>query len=213
MTPRERFNQLPERDRDAILDKHRDINTDYNWWDHAYENFKVDMEAKGIEVDQMYFSGFWSQGDGASFTGRIRDWPGFEEHHKVGLLPIHIEHLADWGAANISTGGNYSHSGTMRLTYEVPWPNDIEDEHFIESFWPHKDELRLAVCMSEFCKLDYVSFEEGVIEACRDHADQLYKDLEEEYEYLTSDEAVLDTMEANEMLVEAIESITEDENA
>jgi hypothetical protein len=67
--------------------------------------------------------------------------------------------------------------------------------------------------MSEFCKTDYVSFEERVLEACRDHADQLYKDLEVEYEYLTSDEVVLDTMEANDMLVEAIESITEDEDA
>jgi hypothetical protein len=213
MTPRERFNQLPERDQQAILDKHRDINTDHDWWDHTYENFKVDMDAKGIEVDRMFFSGFWSQGDGASFQGRIRDWTGFEEHHKIGLLPIHIEHLADWGAANISTSGNYSHSGTMKLTYEVPWPDSPDDHYFIESFCPYDDELRIAVYMSEFCKTDYVSFEERVLEACRDHADQLYKDLEVEYEYLTSDEVVLDTMEANDMLVEAIESITEDEDA
>jgi hypothetical protein len=213
MTPRERFNQLPERDQQAILDKYRDINTEYNWWEFTYENFKVDMEAKGIEVDRMFFSGFWSQGDGASFQGRIRDWTGFEEHHKIGLLPIHIEHLADWGAANISTSGNYSHSGTMRLTYEAPWPGSPDDSHFIESFCPYDDELRIAVYMSEFCKLDYVSFEEAVIEACRDHADQLYKELEEEHEHLTSDEAVLETMDANDMLDEAIESITEDENA
>jgi hypothetical protein len=67
--------------------------------------------------------------------------------------------------------------------------------------------------MSEFCKLDYVSFEERVLEACRDHADNLYKELEEEHEHLTSDEAVLETLEANDMLVDEIESITEDENA
>jgi hypothetical protein len=213
MTPRERFNQLPERDQRAILDKHRDINTDYNWWDFTFDNFKADMEAKGVEVDQMYFSGFWCQGDGACFTGRIRNWAVFEEHHKLGLLPMHIEHLADWGAASVGTSGNYSHSGTMKLTYEVPWPDSPDDHYFIESFCPYDDELRIAVYMSEFCKLDYVSFEERVLEACRDHADQLYKELEEEHEHLTSDEAVLETLDANDMLVDEIESITEDEDA
>jgi hypothetical protein len=41
----------------------------------------------------------------------------------------------------------------------------------------------------------------------------LYKELEEEHDHLTSDEVVLETLDANDMLVEAIESITEDEDA
>jgi hypothetical protein len=66
-----------------LIEKHRDINTDYDWWDCTYDHFAEDMRIKHIEVDKMLFSGFWSQGDGASFTGSISDSKAFMETHDL----------------------------------------------------------------------------------------------------------------------------------
>ncbi len=52
-----------------LIEKHRDINVDHDWWDCTYDHFMEDMKQVGITVKDMRFSGFWSQGDGASFTG------------------------------------------------------------------------------------------------------------------------------------------------
>ena len=38
----------------------------YDWWDSCYEWFK-DTYGHLFDIDRIYFSGFWSQGDGAMF--------------------------------------------------------------------------------------------------------------------------------------------------
>lgn len=42
---------------------------EYEWWNSVYEDFKAIAGILGFDVHDMQFSGFWSQGDGASFTG------------------------------------------------------------------------------------------------------------------------------------------------
>jgi hypothetical protein len=57
---------------ESLIDKYRHINVEHvEWWDSEYDCFKQDMAEVGIEVDNIYFSGFWSQGDGACFEGKI----------------------------------------------------------------------------------------------------------------------------------------------
>lgn len=41
----------------------------YEWWDSVYDDFKTIAALLGFDAQDMQFSGFWSQGDGASFTG------------------------------------------------------------------------------------------------------------------------------------------------
>jgi len=59
---------------DTFIDSHRHINVDHDWWDGVYEDFHHICKIMGIELDhrEPCFSGFWSQGDGASWTGRYR---------------------------------------------------------------------------------------------------------------------------------------------
>src|SRR5690606_10902815 len=42
---------------------------DYKWWDSTYEDVKTIAALFGLEIDEIYFSGFYSQGDGACFEG------------------------------------------------------------------------------------------------------------------------------------------------
>lgn len=57
--------------KDELIEKYRYMNVDggYDWWESIEEDLRSDMDAIGFTVDKMYFSGFWSQGDGACFTG------------------------------------------------------------------------------------------------------------------------------------------------
>ena len=49
---------------------------DYDWWDSVYEMAIEDGKEKGFYIDKIYFSGFYSQGDGASWIGQVdvRQW-------------------------------------------------------------------------------------------------------------------------------------------
>ena len=47
------------------------------WHEFTIECFKSDMLKLGIDVDRVYFSGFWNQGDGACFEGRVCNWDLF----------------------------------------------------------------------------------------------------------------------------------------
>ena len=56
---------------EKILEKHRYTNVEHEWWEFTVEQLKEELVALGFENTGVNFSGFWSQGDGASFTG---DW-------------------------------------------------------------------------------------------------------------------------------------------
>ena len=96
MDARMKWEALDKRRKEKLIDKHRDVNVDYEWWDYTHENFKEQMKEIGVHVEKIYFSGFYSQGDGACFDGRVADWPKFlEAAGKPELLEHAIEHAFD----------------------------------------------------------------------------------------------------------------------
>jgi hypothetical protein len=63
----------PEAQKSAF-EKYRYYNvTEYNWYDSTYDDFIYICSEIGIEVnyEDIAFSGFWSQGDGSTFTSSI----------------------------------------------------------------------------------------------------------------------------------------------
>ena len=63
------FDELPEESQQKLINGMReDYEPDYS---HIYDNFIHEMNERYgacIDVDDIQWSGFWSQGDGASFT-------------------------------------------------------------------------------------------------------------------------------------------------
>lgn len=214
-TPRERFDALPERLRDKILDEHRHWNVDHiEWWEGVYDQFKHDMDEIGIEVERMYFSGFWSQGDGACFQGRVFDWELFLQ--SLGYSePALIAHAVKHFKFEVAHSGHYYHENCTSFGSEIPLPRHDEDEDFIDDYSPHeRGSLQEAVWMA-LLNNTYLeeSFSNEFTEAFKDHMRDLYKRLEEEYDYLTSDEAILDSLEANDQLEDAINDAMENDHA
>ena len=66
-----KFNELSKDVQEKLIEKNRDIYTDFDWYTVIYDNFSQNVEQDyGIEIniENIKFSGFYSQGDGASFT-------------------------------------------------------------------------------------------------------------------------------------------------
>jgi len=135
-----------------------------------------------IEPD-IRWSGFSSQGDGASFVGTYRyakgssravrkEFPMDKELHRIadGLATLQRSHGYKIEAQAEQTG-RYVHSRTM-YAYLLN-PSDKLMEHESEVLDPLNELLR-------------------------DFADWIYRGLEEEYEYRLSDEAIDEGLEANE---------------
>ena len=127
-----KFTELSESCQDKVVNKLLDINITSDWHESTYEYYDSKLKALGFYDIKMEFSGFYSQGDGASFTAK----------HKRGI---------------IYKSSQYYHSNTMRC-----------DE---------SDTLLMVA---------------------RRIAERLYKSLYSDYEYLTSKESIIETIEAND---------------
>jgi hypothetical protein len=184
-----RWAALSSKRQDELLNEYRDVNVDHKWWDFTYEWFKTERGPNvGIEIDDISFSGFWSQGDGACFSGGVGarggDW---ELVLKAVGRPELLAMAKDEGwYFRVSTSGRYSHAYTMTGDLDAYLPDnpyDEEEEPLQHSAWG----IANPVSYSDLDRL-----EEELTGLCRDLANELYRALEEEYEYLTDDETVID---------------------
>ena len=173
--------------REKIIHKYRDINVDYDWWQFVYDDFKQLAKSKGFEVNKMYFSGFYSQGDGAMFEGRLddinlvvtnyADMFRFDVDKRIlnlinkGIISVY------W---NVTHRGHYYHSHCSDKNFSVEFNGWGKCSNF--------DNIQYHLDTIEF------TLEEIYHDLCH----QLYKDLEAEYESLTSDESVSETLRMNE---------------
>lgn len=184
--------------RTALLDKHRYINVEFDkWWDCVESDFVEDMKLVGIRVDKLYFSGFHSQGGDAFFVGSLGNALTYLDHHHQGQYPMIrklLEHGGDVWAGSRHTG-RYYHSNSVTVS--------AGSDELWQCLTP-KSELQDAVIRQWdiLLSVEIVAFEEALADQWRTYMDEVYRKLEAEYEYLTSDEAVWETLEANELIEE-----------
>ena len=199
--------------RTELLEKHRDINVHDDWWQPTYDAFADEMRLKGIRVDRMFFSGFSSQGDGACFVGHVDDWTVFLP--TVGVTCPAVIALANehWSLSVGHRGGRYTHEHSTHFDIYMPNPEDHGRSYydkFAGRYIPHPwdaDDIRTKAWLALLQQVDYDKLEEDVQEAFRDHMRGFYKRLEAEYEHLTSDEVVWESIKANGL----DEELTEEE--
>ena len=179
--------------KDELIEKHWDINVDHDWYQYTYDEFKIEMQTKGITVDEMNFTGFYSQGDGASFTGRV-DMIQFLKVHGLEEHFMGATFFAGQGElwADITRGtGRYCHQHSVEATLIDDTYNNFDDEVRFEVY----------TRMEEVLNDEWKDLEEEVNKICRGYMQDLYRQLRDEYEALTSKEAIWDTIVANELHV------------
>jgi hypothetical protein len=190
------LNEESEQLKDELIEKYRSINVDYEWWDHIYDDNKIEMETKGISVTDMFFSGFYSQGDGACFIGRI-DMAQFLKVHQLEQKYMAATFFAGQGElwANLDQGNSrYYHEQTVSASLVVDSYNNYEED---------STRYQVYETMQKVLDDEWKDLEDDVNNICRGYMQDLYRKLRDEHEYLTSDEAVWETIEANELHLEA----------
>lgn len=171
---------------------------DYFWWDSVYENVEVAASILGIELKQkpvklmngetrydpaIYFTGFASQGDGACFEGNY-------SYAKGAVKAIKAEFPTDETLHRIATDLQTVQAKEFYLLEAKVTHND----HYY-----HYNSVDIEVYRSDDQYRDLVDgSEDGITEALRNFCKWIYKSLEAEYDYLTTDEAVRESILANE---------------
>lgn len=188
---------LTEETRDRLLAEHRDIHVSgEDWYEFTVAEFKAEMLTIGFEIERTYWSGFWSQGDGACFFGKTVDLGKLLKAFDPTLPEVVCTRaVRQCPALHVGARGWYSHSGTMYFAscdLEL-WPT-AEDE---------ADPLILAAWRAATESGQILVDREGeILKFLRAKADDLYRRLEAEYEHLTSDEEVVAGILAHELIEE-----------
>ena len=228
----------------ALIDEHRDWNVDggSDWWQPTFEDFVDVAKAFGIAIDfdDIQFSGFWSQGDGASFkfgttnaydvimaaievrksgaygdSGYVAEFYALARQLEQVFSPWVLVCKEGREAAEAyrfwaeRTSHHYSHAGTV--TVEAEWEESllgVDDGEDPPSFF---QELSKRIYMEGDRPGYYVvSLRHDIDQQVECIANALYASLREEHDYLTSDDAVWESLEANGITVEE-EEVEEEE--
>jgi hypothetical protein len=187
-------NLISPEQKSKLIDKYRDINVDWNdWSEWVIEQFKEDMALIGIDVDRVYFSGFWSQGDGACFEGSAT-FPKFMDNFKPDEFPIIRKLLGLNGYIYFGCKhrGHYYHSDSVAFNYEVESFDQLIDA-------PTEFQSELIKVFQDQLDLEIKQFEYYATELFTDKMMEVYLTLEKAYEYDTADEQVWETIVANEL--------------
>lgn len=167
-----KFDELDENQKSKVIENMRDINTDYDWYEHVYDDAKTILGMLGFSNIEITYSGFWSQGDGASFTASF-DVPRTKKELKERQAKVREY------APNIKLG----------LFSDMRFDKDEKDAGTLEVF---------RIC-PHYAHYNTISSDNNDLkEFARDFSKWIYKKLESEYEYLTSNECITETIECNE---------------
>lgn len=119
------FNELNKEAQKKALDIFRYFNVDDDFWRECLlEKIKENLQNKGYKNPEINYSGFYSQGDGASFTSKTVDLSPWFKAPKFAPLAS-IENLT----ASIDRVSNYHvHKNTIQAFVDTTYCEDLSKE-------------------------------------------------------------------------------------
>ena len=162
------------------MDSFAEQDVDLDW---VIENETEDLQALGLDNVEIAFTGFWSQGDGASFIGRVDDIPKFIKTIGITdeILPKALEAFEDvYEMEIIRIDSRYVHENTVRFDI-----SEIDDPEILimTGFGLGDVTLNLNDILEE------IGFEAKASKWVKDKCKEIYRKLEKAYEGEFSDEA------------------------
>lgn len=164
-----------------VLEKHRYINVDNeDWYNFIIDKWKFKLEELGFTNPEIFYTGFCSQGDGASFTSDI----------DIELAAQKSELFTDKEINLLYTLWNYGliEAGIRRTTHHYYHENTTTLKYYdgqLQASWTHIQKV-IDILWDYSEKTRY------------DLSKEIYRDLENEYDYLTSESVILETIQIND---------------
>jgi len=161
----------------------RDVDLDW-----LVDSLQEDLKENGFDSAEISFSGFWSQGDGASFVGKVDDKEKFFETIGISVSEIHprvwefIEENLDMSIVRHSS--RYVHEGTVSVDWE------FYDDPVVQMFPSSLEFGDITINVEEFLASEGL-WSKGTAwknSKCK----EIYRTIEKAYEEEFSDEAAID---------------------
>jgi hypothetical protein len=173
------FSELSDDAKAKALDANRIVESTHFDGEGTIEDAKEIGAILGIEIDKIYYSGFWSQGDGACFEGSYTYKAGSEKAIKeYAPLDKDLHNIArDLRLASASHFYRLKTSVTHRGHYYHKFCTVIDS-------WNKETGNEVE--------------SDAIAEALRDFMDWIYKQLQADYDYRTSDGTIIEMIEAND---------------
>ena len=228
-----KYDELSEKAKEKAREWWKRASEHDEFWDSTYDDFKEIAARMGFDIgtrtenwhctdgrsgsrqrDTIYFSGFWSQGDGACFEGTWQPHPPLENSSKKTFpsfreavqdhapkdetlinIATELDKARDWVAKHNAASGDpkgncrFCHV-TAKITQRGHYNHSgCMDFEFRDNEWEDAN--------GNWHNLpDW--FEPLIIKQARALADWLYKQLEAAHDDYYSDEVVADNIRANE---------------
>ena len=212
------YDELSDKAKEKARDWYREGNCEDSYWSESVIDDAATVAGfLGLDINQeayktiggetrhkpaVYFSGFWSQGDGACVEGtwrasdvkvdKLKEHAPQDKEHAPQDKELHriVEGLAEIareypdGYFKVTHRGHYSHSGCTAFDIELPC------EAFDEAEYDSPEHKRLDKKISQD--------QDTLIKLARDFMDWIYKQLEKEWDYQNSDAQVEESIRCNE---------------
>jgi len=186
-----------------LIEKYRYINVDYpEWCEHIITDWKEKLETLGFMDANIQFTGFCSQGDGASFTCDVSVSKYVDAHPSEAEYRVYEPFFEELDVSIVRRNSHYCHEETVVSSV---CDNNINPySGFSLSPFDEADEqedIRALVwdaAYEEFLpRID--DLEKSIIETARSYMKEIYRELNNEFDNLISDEAVLEALAAQEL--------------
>ena len=155
------FEELAPEVQKKVIEDNRYLNVEYfDWYHSIIEEWTAKLEEAGYMEPEILFSGFYSQGDGASFTAKL-DMEKFLTGKYEALRGLELS------GSVIRHNSRYVHENSTHVEIHDTEGNATKEQ----------DALILDLEQDLNAKILSINKE-------------IYKDLEDDYEFQTSDEVV-----------------------
>jgi len=191
-----KFDELNETAKQKVLDKFFDLNVDYDWWDNETYQFPEDLETIGAESEGKKFYFDIDSGSFCSFEARITlkdligamdkvtDYSKFpSDLHdvfdycktEIGKIRPMLRGLIDNGKINVYCRSSHGRQDLDTFADAEFYGHDATNIEKFTDYWTNELEEVLKMMSNVFLKR-----------------------LSDSYEYLTSEAAIIESIEANE---------------
>lgn len=165
-----KFDELSDEAKEKAVQKFYDINTQYQWWEFTYEGIREDLKELGLECKDIYFD--------------------IDRNSHIELTNLHFTSVSKFIENGIETGVKKSLIEIADL-YISSMNINRHTKNVIESY---------SHTSSKHQRLNKAI--DSLVDRCNDKLHSLLEDfrirLQKEYEYLSSEEAIIDSIKCNE---------------
>jgi len=210
------FEELSPEAKENAIEQNRYINTNHlnhnDWHDPIIEGFEEDMKKLGLDDIEVRYTGFYSQGDGASFTAKVVDTDTFLRDALDIKSSTEFIDMGDDEETSKEEDDLRQLMGDLRnIGYDTRKKLDPEDIYLsiVEVYSRYSHEMSIEgdvvtedLDIGEDDDRDWDKFHEEMestlTDWAREESRELYSRLHKYYEELQEDAEVAETLVAND---------------